>query len=155
MGGKGQNSPVNLFVVTEVRDLAEANLPSAGSPLMSPSEEEAGAGLDVESWRESRARRRALDWLRAALPRVKPVSADVSILGPADDGAVLLGVRTGPAKNGAQVVVTAVAVRDGHTAPYDPAPTWLTHGLQAAERDGTRLLSVSRAGTFYGRFDPL
>jgi hypothetical protein len=150
MQGRDPKSTVTVFVVVDV-EADEAVTERA--PLLDLDAPEASETADARS--RQRARQIAFDWLRASLPRIMPRDAAVSILGPAECGPELLGIHTRPSGPQSRIVVTTVALRDGRTCPRDAAPSWLTDGLSLAQTQGKRLLGFSRAGTFYGRFEPL
>jgi hypothetical protein len=146
MFGLDLKPPVQLFVAMDVAD-ADAQV---GIAL------EMARGL-VEDGKPARAKRAAVEWLSAALPRITPAGAVLHVLGPADGGPELLGIRVRPSADGAgrsRVVIITLALQDDSTAPADPAPVWLVLGLLRAAGKGTRVLGVSRAGALYVRLTP-
>ena len=143
MLGLDLKPPVQLFVAVDVAD-ADAQV---GIAL------EMARGL-VEDGKPARAKRAAVEWLSALLPRLTPTGVLLHVLGPADGGPELLGIRVRPPANGVacgRVVIITLALQDDSTAPADPAPAWLVLGLLRAAGKGTRVVGVSRAGALYLR----
>jgi len=150
MQGRDPKSTVTVFVVVDVE--ADTGAPDPGPNLDLDSTEMTET---TEVRHRRRARQVTFDWLRTVLPRITPRDAAVSILGPAECGPELLGIDVRPGAPKGRVVVTTVALRDGRTCPRDAAPSWLIDGLSLSQTEGKRVLGISRAGAFYGRFEPL
>jgi hypothetical protein len=157
----GSGTTVTVFVATDVvADAPKGATPGSLGLLregddggVTPPDAAESPSLTSEMERAARDRQRARQiasaWLRDVLADITPRGVTVGVIGPTECGPEVLGIDV-TAANG-RVVVTTVAFRDGRTRPRDPAPDWLSAGLTAARADGTRVLSVSRAGSLYGR----